>query len=380
MKTLSYSSALKHRRCPQSWAYHYLDDLRVGLESDTTYRDLGAWWHALRAAEAIQRGAARGSLMIFPQEISGAGDVTIPVDLGKDMVYLVKQSIRDWDASSRERRELLLEKLGWTSFEEAIKHMDENYSSRWGDQIEFESPVAVELSWSRSIEVNDQEIELSGIVDELYLDERKNSYVIRDHKTNQSLARISSDDLTMDSQLPMYVWGISPLLEKLGLPEVRILEYSRVRSAAPKTPKLTKSGSLAKNVTDYDVKTYMEWCYTRPTFEGLKKDGTGAGVYELDNSVLEHLSTEEQLNHWTRRVSLPVNLNVVKTHMESMAYTAVDMQRTAEFWQESKHAPRNFGSACTWCDFKDLCRDQIIGGPGGDYHLPDYGLIRKDKN
>ena len=66
----SYSGLALHRTCPQAWTYKHLRGLTRAEDEIAPWRDIGSWWHALRAADALDRGLALGSLRYAPRKIS----------------------------------------------------------------------------------------------------------------------------------------------------------------------------------------------------------------------------------------------------------------------------------------------------------------------
>lgn len=396
---VSYSSLTTHRKCPQAWQYAYVQRLKPVSEADTIDRDLGSWWHALRALDGIRRGTQRGTLVSLPGEI-GLGDLgptlvlqrsawqskRLPVYKLGDRAYsatpdLVTAVARTWwRRMGNDLREAWMDRFGGIELADHLEAMDQRWNSRWHDDLVREEPIAVELEFRRQLPGLD--VVLGGRIDEIYRDRKRGLIIARDYKTNRSLGSEALDDF-MDSQLHLYGWGSSPLVQDMTGRGVQAVAYDRARSVPPKDPQVTQSGTLSKSVTDYDLDTYKRWA-AGPDGEGVpypgrKKDGSGAGVYQAEESVIAKLSTPQALEVWNHRTVVPLNTNVIRAHLEAAVDTTRDMVRSVDRYNLTGAAPRNltrFG--CAHCDFADLCRAQMIGGPDGDYDLEAYGLRTTD--
>ena len=57
----TYSQITTHRGCPQRFNYAYVRGLKkIDPEDVKVELEFGNWWHALRAADSIERGSAAG--------------------------------------------------------------------------------------------------------------------------------------------------------------------------------------------------------------------------------------------------------------------------------------------------------------------------------
>lgn len=406
-KSVSYSSMTLHRTCPQAWAYRYVRGLaspELGVA-----RDLGSWWHLVRALDSLARGHALGSLRSVPARLRGGDD--FPVHLVLDPAstltaprYSATREGVGWDRVAP-RRELAFElaaeywntlggddKDAWLgilgeSLVERLAYMDEQWSVEWLEDLRHEAPLGVEVRFNRELPGTDG-ARLPGVVDEVYLDTRRNLLVVRDHKTGRSLpSQESADDLS-DSQLHLYAWGVVPLVSGWGQGSIRALSYDRARTAKPKTPLLTATGTLSKSVTDYDLRTYEEWSYgvlgagvawgEPDTFvqSGKRKGAPKFGNYTTDEKVVERLSTPAARSVWFQRTLTPVNRNVIRAHLTATLDTQRQAERTLDYHSTHHEAPRNFTRwGCRVCDYAALCRAEMMGGPDGDYPLDQFGLV-----
>lgn len=381
----SYSQISDYRQCPQRWKYRYLDRLdAAGAGGNVPARDLGSWWHAVRAADAIDRGRGHGSLVpaLVPTHLSaplGGREHQIPTAPDSVQSRVFTEAARAWRSLTEAQREEYAEAWGG-SLPDRLTEIDRRWRDRWSEETATEHPVGVEIRWTRALPAVggvDPATTLVGVVDEVYVDTRRNLLVVRDHKTHTSLDNLSVADEMMDSQLQLYAWGVSPLVSHLGHGQIKAVAYDRARSAAPKQPVLTKSGSLSKSVTDYDARTYLDWVGDGVPYDGIKKDGSGAGVYHSDPKVVEQLGSLAVTSRWNRRHLTALSLPLVTSHLRAASRSATFMADTAAEVEAVSEAPRNLGRGCKWCDYAPLCRAQLIGGPDGEYDPADYGLAPK---
>lgn len=370
---LSYSGISQFRGCPQQWYYSRVLELEKIVPDIAVERDFGSWWHALMAADSIERGNRHSSLVHAPEWIEAAHGIQFRSD------GLVPSDVLDatqvaWQRMGQGEREEWENRLG----EDLPARLEAVYS-RWLEQWEsaraYERPLAVEVGWGRDLP--GAEARLVGYIDEGYVDTRRNVVAVRDHKTSKALGTQSTADDMMDSQLQFYAWGAAPLFAEWKVGPIQATAYDRVRTIKPKTPVLTQAGSLSKQVTDFDLRTYLEWAEPGVPFPGRFKDGSGAGVYQPEKEVIERLSSPVARSVWFQRTMTPLNGNLIRTHLQAAVDTAQDIDRLADRIEERQEAPRNLGGGCRWCDFAALCRAQMFGGPHGDYDLAACGVQRK---
>lgn len=396
---LSFSALNLHRQCPQAWAYRYVRGLTRPEDDVIPAADLGSWWHALRAVDAVRRGLDLGSLRHSPRTIrTGSGPTLRRDGEGPTLRYRVnlRQGVRTltldrdtvlslaeafWRSLDGESRETWEERLG--VLPERLDYLDARWTARWADEIRHEAPVAAELGFTRAIPGSRAVV--PGYVDEVYLDTRRHLVVARDYKTSRALEASDSNEDLMDPQLHLYAWGAAPQLEEWGY-RVSAVAYDRTRSVAPKTPVLTQSGGLSKSVSDFDLYTYVTWAQGVDG-EGVPwgeegtyvKSGKRAGEpkwgrYTAEQGVIDRLSSPASRSVWHQRTLVPLNRNVIRAHLQATADTAGDAARTVERMESSGEAGRNLTRAsCRFCDYASLCRAEMLGGPG-DYDPRDFGL------
>lgn len=390
----SYSTLTTHRKCPQQWAYSELLKLEPsvsGLSTGQVFRDIGSWWHALRSCDSLARGTALDSLRYRPGKIT-TGDGGPVLTRHEDGIrYLLpdrKQTVVRprvevvlalatawWRTLGGETQDTWQEVLG-APLADALERLDRNWRRRWTDEIAHEAPIAVELQWKELL-VQEGLPAMQGTTDEVYQDVQRNLIVVRDYKTHQNLPAADAQDDLMDSQLHLYSLGVSPTVKRWGY-KVGAVAYDRTRVKPPRMPEVTKAGNLSKQITDYDVDTYQDWCADGVPYPGVKKDGSGAGVYRAEPEVVEKLTTPSVRSAWHQRTLVPLNQNIVSAHLGSAISTYEDTERTTAKFNAQGQADRNLTRyGCKWCDYAALCRAQMMGGPDGDYDYADYGLTEK---
>lgn len=401
----SYSSLALHRVCPQRFTYRHLRRLeRVEPGAVEAERDLGNWWHALRAAHSVERGLTHQSLQWTPERLStGQSGPVLAMPALDSMLEDARNGQIDpwcarvmeaaegwWLGLSRDEQDAWAERMGG-SLPERLRYLDARWREQWAEDLPHLHPLAVEMRWERTLPAPADHVRLVGYVDEVYRDVRRDMIVVGDHKTHRALdTRTAADDM-LDSQLQIYAWGASPIVSTWGLGKIRALSYDRVRSVAPKQPSITASGALSKSVTDYDLATYLAFA-AGPDGQGVPwgeedtyfKSGPRKGLpkfghYVAEESVITNLSDPAERARWFQRTMTPLNRNLIRTHLRSAVDSALDVDRTRERFEEEGDAARNFARHCQWCDFADLCRAEMTGGAGGEYDLESMFLRVRDK-
>lgn len=431
----SYSSLTLHRKCAQAWYYRY----GLGIEQDrdmvSPYLTIGSWWAALKAAERLERGRVLGTLLELPSSISVDEHFSFNPEK-VTVVEVLEQSKIRWKSMTSADRDEFEDALG-EPLPERLAGMFRLWDSAHADRFEREEPLAVEMFWKRELPrpEGDKSWELLspearekmppmyliGYIDYVYFDKKRGMTVILDDKAKKSLGAATSalDDL-MDSQLMLYAWGATPKLKRLGAKLPRAVSYDRVCSVAPKTPQVTATGGLSKTITAYDAETYKRWATTdgRPSGEilaeieqeqgivegglakvlermepgpfwgkpgefyktGAKKDQPKFGTYRFDPKVYEKLLAPSETGRWTSTTFKPITRSILEAHLRSSVDTARDIFSTQLRTAVSGEASRNLDRlGCARCDFQDLCRAQLLGGPDGDYDLEAMGLRKKER-
>jgi hypothetical protein len=374
MATVSYSSITTHRQCPQRWKYRYSDRLETATFA-SVHLTFGSWWHALRALDSVERGVMHGTLRYAPEEIRPLGKfVEGPVLPPQGGASAVLAAAEAWERTwSEKRQEVWTETLG-EGLTARLLWLDSSWRSAYADDLETEHPVAVELPVERALTGTSP---LIGFVDEIFSDSRRGLTVVRDHKTSKTLPLTSSMDDLSDSQLSLYAWAAAPQVEEWGLPPIAATSYDRVRSVKPTAPRLTQTGTLSKVATDFDLRTYVEWVGEGVPFSGPIGRKKGGGTYLPDAKLIESLEAPRNASKWFQRTLTPLNRNVVVAHLEAAVDSAEDIKRTRERAVDHGSVGRNFGKACSWCEFSSLCRAQMLGGASAELDLRFHGLRKQ---
>lgn len=370
---VSPSSLGTYRTCPKKFEFASLRRLRPAGMAPLITRELGSWWHALRAADAIARSRKQETAPLYLPETISTGDMgpEIPVtpDLTGSDVLLAAQ--RFWDAMPFEQQERWAEKTG-AALVPHLAEMDRRWEAAWGADHENEEVIAVEVQFE--VPIADTGVVLRGRVDEVYRDKRLGLIVVRDHKTNGTIASTESLDDLLDSQLHLYAWGVSV---HLGI-NVGAVGYDRARSKPAAQPAVTKAGKLSASVTDYDLHAYLTFTDEPVAFPGLKKDGSGAGFYERDEKVVEKLQTPGERDKWNRRTLDPVNPRMIRGHLQEAVATAEGQAEAKRRFDDPARGPipRNLSrNGCKSCDFVMLCLDEMRTNQR--LEPASYGLIGK---
>lgn len=391
----SYSGLTKHRQCPAAWTYSSLRGLeQIPADSKAVDMWFGTWWHALRAADDITKGNRVGTLVKAPETLSvpglphdrSYGDGWKPEKVPSDTTPGgILDYVGVWWAAQDDATKDAWMKVYRQEPQQRLVYVDEQWHERWDEENEYEQPLAVEVRWSRSLPAVtmpdgskvDPATTLVGYIDEVYYDRKRGLVVARDRKTHGEIPNASALDDMTDSQLMLYAWGGAQVIGGFGRGQIRAIGYDRVRGPASKTPVLTKSGKLSATITDFDARTYREWAAKGQEYPGLKADGSGAGVYQMEPDVLAARLTPAAWAKWFDRSLTPLNMNVLRAHLRAAADTALDQRLTRERVAVEGMAARNFTWSCRRCEFVGLCRVEMFGGVEGDYDLAEFGLRKK---
>ena len=397
----SNGALVKHRECAQKWLYSTVRKFERLDYSEQVELGFGQWWHALRAASSIDRGRALGSLQYAPERLTTTDDGPAIDTVADGLVVsrVVLAAEQWWEKGiDEEQREIWTERLG-EPMPQRLVNLFNRWSEHWSEELQQEKPLAVEMQWWRRLprmtqpdgEKIDPNTALLGYVDEVYFDTKTSMVVVRDHKLHRRLDDKSHEADLFNGQLQMYAFGIAPIVKGWGYGQVRAVSFDRAKMVAPKPPSLTKSGRLAQrggepSISSSDLHTYLEWAKGPDgdgvPYPGMKKDGSDAGRYVAEESVIERLSTPQARAAWFSRATQPISRNVITAHLTAAVDSAIDSERTRARAEITGAAARNFTKACQWCDFAKLCRAEIVGGPAAteDLELAEYGLKVKRKH
>lgn len=370
---VSVSSLGTWRACPKRYEYQKHRNLTLAAPRKAIDRELGSWWHAVRAADSIARSRHRQE--DHPEEIphylpggltTGDFGPVIPVTLATDTRTVIEAAQEFWDTMDDQLREDWLERTG-KPLPEHLVEMDYRWRVRWAEETAHEQIIAVELPLEVKLP-GAGNLWFRGRVDEVVRDTRTSAIILRDHKANRDMPVSEAVEDLIDSQLHLYAWAVSLTIGE----DVKVLSYDRARSKPAATPKLTLAGGLSKSVTDYDLLKYLDFTMKPVPYPGRKKDGSDAGEYVQDGELVKKLGTPMEMDKWNRRAGPPVNLRLIKAHLMQALVTARQIRDAEEF-------PRNLSRrGCKGCDFLELCLDEMRTGRVLD-NEQDYGLALRQK-
>ena len=374
LTVVSPSSLGTYRTCPKKFEFSSLRRLRPKDMGVLILREFGSWWHALRAADAIHRSRYNQdeAPRFIPDSLS-TGDMGPEIPVTPDLTAsdVLHAAHRFWEGLPHEMQERWAEKTG-APLVEHLAEMDRRWTQAWADEFENERLIAVELQFE--VPIADTGVVVRGRVDEVYYDIKRNLIVVRDHKTNGNIDASESLDDLIDSQLHLYAWAVSV---HLGL-NVGAVGYDRARSKVAAQPAVTKAGKLSASVTDYDVWKYLEFTDEPVPFPGLKKDGSGAGLYERDEKVVERLRAPGERDKWNRRTLDPANPRMIRGHLQEAVATGEQQAEARRRFLDPARGPipRNLSrQGCKSCDFVHLCLDEMRTNQRLD--PAGYGLVGK---
>jgi hypothetical protein len=365
------------RKCPKAYEYGYLRRLTVADAAAQIDRELGSWWHAVRAADSIARALSQEEPFLYlPSSISTGGlGPELPVLRETNTRQVLDAAAAFWREMSEEDREVWVERTG-KPLEAHLEEMNERWTLAWGEASKTEQVLAVEYPFE--VRIGTTQYGIRGRVDEVYYDRERSLAVVRDHKSNRDIPPSEALEDMLDAQLHLYAWAVGQALVK-----VDSVAFDRARSKPAATPVLTKSGSLSKSVTDYDVLAYLAFTKDLVPYPGLKKDGSGAGEYDRDWDVVDRLSTPSERDKWNRRTLDPVNKRLVRGHLRELLASSIDMRAAESRYSRAEVGTRVpfevIGNArnlsrysCKGCDFLGLCLDELRTGMTLD--PTEYGL------
>lgn len=136
--------------------------------------------------------------------------------------------------------------------------------------------------------------------------------------------------------------------------------WDYIRTKAPATPEVLKSGALTRRRDlDTDVFTYRK---------AIRDNELDEDAYTLVLRDLEQRSTDR----FYQRVSLPIP-------SKEMTKIVVDeFVQTAEMMRTAKHFPRNATYTCSRCEFFKLCQAELSGINAKFVEMADYENREED--
>lgn len=346
--TTHYSELSAHRDCPRKWAYKQVRGLEQDDDSPAPERDLGSWWHALRAVEGISQARQQETEALYlPDSIKTPAGTVEPPEATDDLLLQVDWWWRHRGDEFQDKWESSLT----DSPRELLEGMNERWHRRWANQVANETVLAIEVPWERTVaSVSGRSLTLVGTTDQVVYDRTRGAVILRDFKTSRHNAGDRrTQEVFFDSQTHLYAWGLAPWLAEHGY-TVNFLGYDYIRTKPPKQPVLTKAGKLSKQVTDFDEITYQSFCEFHTE-------------HEPEQATLDRLRSEPKEAVWAQRMFTPVSIATVKSHLQAAADTAEAMDQTRQREEMTHDSPRNPGYLCGWCPFLELCTQEVKHGP-----------------
>lgn len=172
---------------------------------------------------------------------------------------------------------------------------------------------------------------------------------IVDHKNHKTLPDL--DYRILDAQSALYIWAAL----KSGIP-VQGHIWNYIRSKAPSTPELLKSGTrLSKRKCDSDFPTY---------YRAIKHYGLDPADYAAELRRLKaqrYAAGEMQTSSFFRRDILEKSPGMLKRVATEAFMTHKRMR--AYHWDRVDAIERNVGNQCKWmCSYRDICTMELFGG------------------
>lgn len=322
----THSMMTTMRRCPQQFAYKYVERLKPRRVSAPLKR--GTWLHALLEAhyrgddwEAVHaaHSAAYGELMDEEKDALG--------DLPSECERIMRSYLWHWREGPYRRED----------------------DPRWR-VVDVEMMVQVELPDGR---------EYRARIDLLAEDEH--GLVVVDHKSHKTLPDLSYR--LADSQGLLYLWA----LRKLGYPVKRFM-WNYLRTKAPTKPQMIKDGSRlsARQIeTDY------------PTARRAVEE---YGLSVKDRTINRWLVglQRQRWNPGTIQTSPFFRRETVERtddQLERMAASAIHTgNRALEYpWEWPQLVERNTSRDCRFrCSYTRLCETEIFGGNSDNVRRLDF--------
>lgn len=200
-----------------------------------------------------------------------------------------------------------------------------------------------------------------GKVDALI--ENKFGLWIVDHKTHKVLP--DHTFRILDAQSALYIWAA----RKMGIP-VEGFQWNYLRTKAPSTPKLIKSGArLSKVLGETDYLTYTKAIKRLKTEQGYRI--TQADV-EMSRRLRaqRYVPGEPQTSDFFRRDVLEKDDDMLR-RVASEAYHTARRMAKYNFEQRDAVERNSSKSNCEYmCSYTDLCTVELMGG--------NVGALRKN--
>lgn len=300
---LSNSKVNTWRRCPKSYDYKYIRQLRKKGKALPLER--GSWLHELLEAYY----------------------------LGENWLKIHRKKKKEFDKLFAEEKEML------GDLPSEVMRIMTSYRRMYHKQDDHLIVVDAEMDEILKLPNGD---EFNFIID-LVIEEDGGLW-LWDHKTVGKF--MDADFMLLDTQLTRYFWAAREMGYDTPDCPLRGVIFNEVRTKPPTIPKLLQSGALsrAKNI-DTDYFTFLQTI----------RDN------DLDpNDYIDELKRAKyNTSSFFRRTRMVKDEGIMRIQMQELEDSAFEMKIAAK----RNAYPRTVRKTCVWdCDYKDLCITELMGG------------------
>lgn len=278
------------RGCKQEWAYNYREKLEPRAPQKPLY--IGSTIHKLLELRANKEDW-RAYLNTEVRKTFESMPSDYQAILGEDFIECCSDIMEQYD---------------WAYANEEIKY------------LATEVKIDIKIKGNkRFIGYADAICELNG---EQYLMEHKS------YKTT----KMSLDQTWINAQTCVYIKALN---EHYGY-KIKGVIWDMIKTAAPKPPKVLKSGQFGKQYADQTLYSFWK-----------------AGVKDIPQDVYEDIKDNHK--NFIDRYITPALPTVIDKVWEEFVQSVEEIVKC-------KNTPKNLSRDCDWCSFKDLCQTELTGG------------------
>lgn len=197
-------------------------------------------------------------------------------------------------------------------------------------------------------------INIQGKLDTVAQNKSDDRLWLTEHKTHKQIP-ISEFKFT-DIQSGIY----TTIMPRIDMPEPDGVAWNYIRAKCPAVPDLLKSEEGLSKRANIDTM----W----PVYEAeIKAHGFKMKDYK---DMKENLQGKE--NDFFSRIYLPISKHFQKELLRDTISTAKEMKAKG-----GKRKERCIDKHCEWCDFKDLCRAELLGLDAK--HIRKHNFVAREK-
>jgi hypothetical protein len=172
---------------------------------------------------------------------------------------------------------------------------------------------------------------------------------IVDHKTHKVLPSLTQR--LLDQQSILYIWAA----RENGIP-VQGFIWNYLRTNAPREVRVTKQGTVAKNMGQTDYPTAYTSLVQQFGKEGLDR----YKPWLRDLAKMRYQPDAVQMSPFFQRHVMEKNEGMIERALSEASHTA---DRYAEYdFEDRDSVERVPDRSCDWCSYKNLCTTELIGG------------------